>query len=164
MSIAFQNNGVAEYRERGWWMDQSEDGIAYILRRNRELGQVLKTAREYAGLLQKDCAERIGTYRQRYAAIERGEEPVGAAELEVLARYLDIPSFLIWPTDQDAARATATERLLYVPTLPGEALHIIVGEEAPENVPAARYRDLSEEGRRLDNMRYRPLPGSEAQP
>lgn len=138
-------------------MDSDENGIAYILRRNKELGQVLKRAREIAGVLQRDCANMIGTYRQRYAAIERGEEGVDASELEVLVRYLSIPGYMVWPREQDdGGRA---ERLVYVQHQEGEVVHIMVGREAAEDIPAARVRDLTEEGKQYERFLWkRPLP------
>lgn len=143
-------------------MEGDENGIAYILRRNKELGQVLKRARELAGVLQKDCAEMIGTYRQRYAAIERGEEGVDAAELEVLVRYLDIPAYLVWPMEQDATGRA--ERLLYIQHQEGESVHIIVGPDAPEDIPAARVRDLTEEGKRYERLRWKHQQKPDTQP
>lgn len=132
---------------------EDESSIEYILRRNRELGQVLKKAREMAHLLQKDCAETIGTYRQRYAAIERGEEPVGAAELEVLVRYLNIPTYAVWLSEQ-----AAEDRVVYVQHQEGESIHIIVGPYDPHDVPATYSRELSKEGRRLESLRWNKRP------
>ena len=143
-------------------MDSDETGIAYILRRNRELGRVLKKAREIAGLLQKDCAELIGTYRQRYAAIERGEEGVSAAELEVLVRYLDIPGYAVWPIEQDATGRG--EKLVYVQQQAGELVHIIVGSDAPEDIPAAYSRDITEEGKRYERFRWKRPQTPDSQP
>lgn len=116
-------------------MADSEDRVAYILRRNRELGSVLKRARTDAEKTIMQCAEEIGTYRQRYAAIERGEEPVNAAELEVLVTYLRIPSYAVWPVEQPGTGIK--ERLVYFRPDEGESLHIILGPYDPEAVPEA---------------------------
>lgn len=114
-------------------MPDAESGVAYILRRNRELAAVLKRARLSSGKTIMQCADEIGTYRQRYAAIERGEEPVKAAELEVLVHYLRIPSYAVWPIEQPGTGTR--ERVVYVHPDEGESLHIIVGPYDLEAVP-----------------------------
>ncbi len=98
-----------------------------------EIGAVLKKARERAGKTIVGCAQEIGTYRQRYAAIERGEEPVGAAELERLASYMGISGSALWPTSQQAVDRQGElgkERRVYIRMQQEESVHIIVEPES----------------------------------
>jgi transcriptional regulator with XRE-family HTH domain len=74
------------------------ENVATVLReRNRELGRILQEARQQKDLSLAACADQIGTTQERYAALEAGEAPIGAAELEVLVRFLGIPARQVWP-------------------------------------------------------------------
>ena len=77
---------------------QAAQSAADALReRNREFGRILQEARLLKGMSLLACAGLIGTSSERYAALEAGESPIGAAELEVLVRYLEIPPRKVWP-------------------------------------------------------------------
>jgi hypothetical protein len=63
------------------------EGTKDVLReRNRELGRLLQEARLQRALPLSTCATLIHTSQGRYLAMEAGESPIGAAELEVLVR------------------------------------------------------------------------------
>lgn len=94
-----------------------------LKQRNIEMGQVLAQARTSKGLLMADCASVIGTTRQRYGAIERGESFVTAVELELLMRHLNIPQHVMWPSDDEGARRI---RRLPVTVSPDETLYVVV--------------------------------------
>jgi transcriptional regulator with XRE-family HTH domain len=99
--------------------------------RAQEIGRVLFRARSRAEKSLRECAEQIGTSRQRYANIERGKVYVGAVELEALMRYLEIRPEEIWPEDLFAM--IRGEREIAVNVAPGEILNIkvIAEREAP---------------------------------
>src|SRR5687767_10461005 len=67
--------------------------------RSREIGAVLLNARKRSRRSMRECAEHIGTSRQRYAGFEAGTVFVGAVELEALMRFLNIRPFEVWPSD-----------------------------------------------------------------
>jgi transcriptional regulator with XRE-family HTH domain len=63
-----------------------------ILRlRHRIVGTLLHQARSEAGLGQEELAELLDCPTSQIAAYERGEASVPVAELEMLARHLDVP-------------------------------------------------------------------------
>lgn len=64
--------------------------------RNREMGHILQEARCRKNITVKICAQLIGTSRRRYSAMECGEAIIGAAELEVLIDFLEIPRHRFW--------------------------------------------------------------------
>jgi transcriptional regulator with XRE-family HTH domain len=55
------------------------------------LGQLIKTARETAGLTTEDCASAIGLPTGQFATLENGERIASLPELEVLSMYLKVP-------------------------------------------------------------------------
>lgn len=70
-------------------MGRSTSGVLTGMRvrlheRNKEIGTLLAMARQQRGLTITACAEYIATTPRRYRAIERGDAPVQAAELEAL--------------------------------------------------------------------------------
>jgi transcriptional regulator with XRE-family HTH domain len=94
-----------------------------LKQRNIEIGQMLEQARTSKGLLMAECASVIGTTRQRYSAIERGESFVTAVELELLMQHLHIPQHVMWPGDGEDGRRI---RRLPVTVSPDETLYVIV--------------------------------------
>jgi len=76
-------------------MGRSSSGVltgmgARLRERNKEIGALLSTARRQRGLTITACAEYIATTPRRYRAIERGDAPVHASELEALAPVLEL--------------------------------------------------------------------------
>jgi transcriptional regulator with XRE-family HTH domain len=96
-----------------------------LKKRNMEIGQMLEQARTSKGLLMAECASVIGTTRQRYGAIERGESFVTAVELELLLRFLDIRHEEVWP---EQAKGDMGRRIRRLPVTisPDETLHVVV--------------------------------------
>lgn len=94
-----------------------------LKQRNMEIGQMLEQARTSKGLLMAECASVIGTTRQRYGAIERGESFVTAVELELLMRHLDIPMDAIWSGEVDSQRKI---RRLPITVSPDETLFVVI--------------------------------------
>jgi transcriptional regulator with XRE-family HTH domain len=90
--------------------------------RNREIGQILQEARTQKNIPLSTCAELVGTSRRRYMAMEQGEATIGAAELEVLIDFFNIPVHKIWPGKDTGAAA----RQITLEALPGEKLQIVV--------------------------------------
>lgn len=93
-----------------------------ILERNREIGQILQTARLQKRIPIVACANAIGTSRRRYMSMEQGEAIIGVAELEVLIDFLDVPVHQIWHSNS----TVAIPRQVTVRALPGEMLQIVV--------------------------------------
>ena len=92
--------------------------------RNREIGALLAQVRCQQQRSVTECAALLGTSRRRYRAIERGEIGVEAAELEVLAHYLDVPMRTMWQEDgEQPVRRVITIR-------PGEVLYVRADEGA----------------------------------
>lgn len=63
---------------------------ARLYERNKKIGGLLAEARQQRGLTITACAEYIATTPRRYRAIERGDAPVHAAELEALLEVLHL--------------------------------------------------------------------------
>jgi transcriptional regulator with XRE-family HTH domain len=55
------------------------------------VGILLRQARQCAGKSQADCAEAMGIPARRLSQYENGEREAPLAELEALAKYLDVP-------------------------------------------------------------------------
>jgi transcriptional regulator with XRE-family HTH domain len=89
--------------------------------RNREIGRALLKARQSAKKSMRECAEHVGTSRQRYAGFETGKVFIGAVELESLMRYLRMPAHEVW--SQDMLEGV---RDVVVAATPGEMLRILV--------------------------------------
>ena len=96
-----------------------------LKQRNIEIGQLLEQARTSKGLLMAECASVIGTTRQRYGAIERGEFFVTAVELELLLQFLDIRHEEVWP-GQEKGDVGRRIRRLPVTISPDETLYVVV--------------------------------------
>lgn len=59
--------------------------------RHRIVGALLRQARLEAGKTQKDLAELLNCSSSSISSYEYGERPISLAELELLARYLNLP-------------------------------------------------------------------------
>jgi transcriptional regulator with XRE-family HTH domain len=90
--------------------------------RNAEIGRLLAEARTSRNILMTDCASVIGSTRQRYSAIERGESYVTAVELEELTRFLHLPLEEVLPPQGDERKI----RRLPVTVSGDETLYLIV--------------------------------------
>jgi transcriptional regulator with XRE-family HTH domain len=69
----------------------SPDFESVLNLRHRIVGTVLRQARTEAGMERADLADLLGCPSERVRAYERGDEGVPVAQLEVLARHLDVP-------------------------------------------------------------------------
>jgi transcriptional regulator with XRE-family HTH domain len=67
------------------------DFQATLSLRHRIIGALLRQAREAAGMEQEELAELLDCSTSSIADYERGEQPMSVAELELLARSLDLP-------------------------------------------------------------------------
>ena len=95
---------------------------SWIQERNREIGRVLQEARVQKDISVTTCANLVGTSRRRYTAMEEGETTIGMAELEVLMKFLEIPTNKVWH-----GKDTLTiPRQIILEGLPGETLQIVV--------------------------------------
>ena len=99
--------------------------------RSKEIGKALLRARKRSKKSMRECAEYIGTSRQRYAGFETAAVFVGAVELEALMRYLDIPPFEVWPRD---LLGEINEVVLQ--TKPGKTLRILINVEEANDITA----------------------------
>ncbi len=93
-----------------------------IQERNREIGQILQEARTQKNIPLSTCAELVGTSRRRYMAMEQGEATIGAAELEVLMEFFNVPVHKIW----HGKNIVAVPRQILHEALSGETLQIVV--------------------------------------
>jgi hypothetical protein len=89
--------------------------------RNMEIGKVLLRARLRANKSMKECAEAIGSSRQRYAGFESGKVFIGAVELEALMRLLQVPPHEVWPAD-----LLGDARDIVVQAKPGETVRVVI--------------------------------------
>lgn len=60
------------------------------------IARLLKATRLEKKLTVTECSELVGTTRRRYGAIEKGEAPLGAAEMLILTRFLGVPAQRMW--------------------------------------------------------------------
>ena len=99
-----------------------EDQENRILVRNREIGQVLREARTKKDISVTTCAKLVRTSRRRYIAMEQGEAIIGAAELEVLMGFLEVPTDKVW----HGKDIPVISRQVLLEALPGQVLQIVV--------------------------------------
>ncbi len=59
--------------------------------RHRIVGALLRQARQEADMTQKELAELLGCSPSSISSYEYGEQPISLAELEILARQLNLP-------------------------------------------------------------------------
>ncbi len=64
--------------------------------RRKILGVVLEKARTRSGKTIKECAEAIGVSPSYLAKVEKGEKDLDLAQLEVLARFLNLSPLMLW--------------------------------------------------------------------
>ncbi len=94
-------------------------------RRNIQLGDYLSEAREKKKWTQAQCAEYLGTSRQRYGKLEAGTIPIPFVDLEALMTYLDIPLSKVWPDALGTISPTYTFEVPATITA-GESVHVIL--------------------------------------
>ncbi len=99
-----------------------------IAQRNLEIMSVVRRYRSERKVTMAKCAEEISVGLKRYRLMERGERLVGAADLEVLMRFLDIPADAI----KGALERDNNVKEVLCRVLPGQRLNItvLVGEQA----------------------------------
>jgi transcriptional regulator with XRE-family HTH domain len=110
----------------------SKDPKKYVARK-KEIGRLLRHRRLGQGLNLLQCAEHIGTSRQRYSAIEAGKSPIHLVEFEELIKLLTIKPNEIWP---DWGKEVEGEKVTKLHVETGRNLTIVV--EALD--PLDRYR------------------------
>lgn len=93
-----------------------------IQERNKEIGLLLKETRMQKNIPLTTCASIIGTSRRRYMALEQGEAMIGAAELEIIVGFLDIPPHKVWRVNN----MPLVPRQITLEALPGEKLQIVI--------------------------------------
>jgi transcriptional regulator with XRE-family HTH domain len=64
--------------------------------RSKIIGVLLKNARTRAGRSQKDCAKVLGCSPRTISDYEYGRRAISLPELEVLARFLEVPISRFW--------------------------------------------------------------------
>ena len=104
-----------------------------IQQRNKEIGNLLKSARNEQHRSISECAAVLATSRRRYTDIEQGKIGIGAAEFELLVEYFHLHQ--ISPILQTKDQLTGETRRVRVQAQPGEAIEIILDVVGP--VPAA---------------------------
>jgi transcriptional regulator with XRE-family HTH domain len=99
-----------------------------IATRNNEIMDVVYYFRVKRKVTMARCAQEISVGLKRYRLMERGERLIGAADLEVLMRFLDIPADAI---KGRLERDNNVQEVL-CRVLPGQRLNItvLVGEQA----------------------------------
>jgi len=105
--------------------------------RNRILGVLIQNARNQVRVSQRECATVLGIAEATFAKYEHGESPISLPELELLARFLEVPLSHFRATSSLGAESQAKK-------LPPAAIflplrHRIVG---------ARLRQVRQEARR----------------
>lgn len=103
--------------------------------RNRILGILIRTARDRARASQRECAAILGIPENRYEDYEAGSQAISLPELELLARYLEVPLSMFRRTGSLTGREEPAE--LPNPDLFLPLRHRVVG---------ARLRQLRQEG------------------
>jgi ribosome-binding protein aMBF1 (putative translation factor) len=99
--------------------------------RSQEIGRILRKKRRNKDLSLLKCAERIGTSRQRYAAIEAGKSQIRLVELEELMRYFSIAPNEIWP---DLGKGSQSqEQITELQVSVGQKVTIVV--KGPDRYP-----------------------------
>jgi transcriptional regulator with XRE-family HTH domain len=105
--------------------------------RDRQIGQIIKLACEAKHCSIRQCAKLLNTSWRRYSALEKGETPIYASELEVLVSFLDIPPQLIYP--QNTSHSTLQEDvevkhqmggssslLQVINAVPGQMVYVVI--------------------------------------
>jgi transcriptional regulator with XRE-family HTH domain len=88
-----------------------------------EVGERLKAAREKAGLLQPEFAERLGLLPRTYANYERGERPISVDAVKALYEMFSVdPVWLLSGPSNDP-------RSIKTPTKPDLLVEIIIKVE-----------------------------------
>jgi transcriptional regulator with XRE-family HTH domain len=67
--------------------------------RNRILGILIRNARDQARASRRECAAVLGLTLSRFASYEDGSRAISLPELELLARYLEVPLSVFRSTD-----------------------------------------------------------------
>lgn len=98
------------------------DPKEYVARK-KEIGRLLRHRRLRQGFNLRQCAEHIGTSRQRYSAIEAGESPIHLVEFERLMKLLILQPNEIWP---DWGKEVEGEKVTTLQVETGRNLTIVV--------------------------------------
>ncbi len=110
--------------------------------RNRILGVLIRGVRERARLSREECASVLGVSADQFTEYEEGESPISLPELELLARYFEVPLQAF--RDTDTLEQDTDDNQLPDPNLFLPLRHRIVG---------ARLRQIRlESGRTEQNL------------
>ena len=112
--------------------------------RRKIIGVMLQQARVEAGQTPDDAAAILGCDPERIARIELGQEPIGLAELQALARALDLPfeELVAQDGDSQVVGERSSSEAPELSHLPPEILDFVL---KPINVPYLRAAiDLSQ--------------------
>lgn len=93
--------------------------------RNREVGRILREARQRNGRTVTECAMLLRTSRRRYTAIEEGTVAIQLIELEDLMAYLGISAYTLWKPDASIEAQPATQTIV-VTAQPGHVVQLVL--------------------------------------
>ncbi len=105
--------------------------------RNRILGILIQNARDQGRVSRRECATILGVPESRFASYEDGEKSISLPELELLARFLEVPLSTFRSTtslNEMTQDAQLPDPEIFLPLR-----HRIVG---------ARFRQVRQEARR----------------
>ncbi len=103
--------------------------------RNRILGALIQNARNQARVTEQECAAALGISEKEFVAYERGVTSISLPELELLARFIEVPLSAFRTTSLSVSRDTRLPNAeIFLPLR-----HRIVG---------ARLRQVRQEARR----------------
>jgi transcriptional regulator with XRE-family HTH domain len=119
--------------------------------RNRILGVLIHGVRERARLSREECASVLGISVDQFAGYEEGESPISLPELELLARYFEVPLQVF--RDTDTLEQDTDDNQLPDPDLFLPLRHRIVG---------ARLRQVRMESGRTEQNLAEVLERSES--
>lgn len=93
--------------------------------RNRILGILIQNARDRARASRRECAAVLGVSSNKFAGYEDGSKPISLPELELLARFLEVPLSAF--RSSDSLNEAAKETTLPNPDLFLQLRHRVVG-------------------------------------
>ncbi|OPZ79663.1 MAG: anaerobic benzoate catabolism transcriptional regulator [Actinobacteria bacterium ADurb.Bin444] len=117
--------------------------------RNRILGIMIRSTRDQARASRRDCAAVLGVSVSRFASYEDGTRAISLPELELLARYLEVPLGTFRATDslnEDSKESRLPNPELFLPLrhrIVGTRLRQLRGEKEKTQADVAAILDCS---------------------
>lgn len=117
--------------------------------RNRILGIMLRSTRDQARASRRDCAAVLGVSVSRFASYEDGTRAISLPELELLARYLEVPLGTFRATDslnEDSKESRLPNPELFLPLrhrIVGTRLRQLRNEKKKTQAEVAAMLDCS---------------------